>query len=69
MGLAGTGVISCSGTVMRLASIEGVEIKALCYLNHEKVKSSDEMIRHQGHKPDFFSGGENERFTHGYGCL
>ncbi len=49
-----------TGTVSRLASIEGVEIKALCDLEPERVKISADLISHLGHKPDFYSGNENE---------
>lgn len=49
-----------SGTVKRLACIEGVEIKALCDLEHDRIKKSAEGIRHLGHYPDLYSGGEND---------
>jgi hypothetical protein len=49
-----------SGTVRRLASIEGVEIKALCDLEPERVNKSIEAIRHLGHSPDSYSGNEDE---------
>jgi hypothetical protein len=49
-----------SGTVNRLASIEGVDIKALCDLEPERVNKSIEAIRHLGHTPDSYSGHEDE---------
>jgi hypothetical protein len=49
-----------TGTVRRLASIEGVEIKALCDLEPDRVKRSADLIRHMDHNPDLYSGGENE---------
>jgi hypothetical protein len=45
-----------SGTVRRLASIEGVEIKALCDLEPDRVSKAINSIRHLGHKPDSYSG-------------
>ena len=48
-----------SGTVMRLATIEGVEIKALCDLEPDRVQKSAENISHLGHKPNLYSGDEN----------
>jgi len=47
-----------SGTVARLASIEGVEIKALCDLEPDRVKKAAESIRHLGQRPEAYSGGE-----------
>lgn len=49
-----------SGTVRRLASIEGVEIKALCDLEADRVSKAAESIKHLGHAPDSYSGGEDE---------
>jgi hypothetical protein len=49
-----------TGTVRRLAGIEGVEIKALCDLEPDRVKRSAELIINFGHKPDFYSGHEDE---------
>jgi hypothetical protein len=49
-----------TGTVRRLAGIEGVEIRALCDLEPERVEKSAENIRHLGHKPDFYSGHEDD---------
>jgi hypothetical protein len=48
------------GTVMRFASIEGVEVRALCDLEADRVKKAKESIKHLGHTPDSYSGGENE---------
>ena len=49
-----------TGTVRRLANIEGVEIKALCDLEPDRVKRAADLITHIGHKPDFYSGNEEE---------
>ncbi len=48
-----------TGTVRRLASIEGVEIRALCDLEPDRVQRSADLIEHLGHKPDFYSGDED----------
>lgn len=49
-----------SGTVSRLASIEGVEIKALCDLEADRVAAAAESLQGTLHNPDGYSGGENE---------
>ncbi|MBR9997557.1 MAG: Gfo/Idh/MocA family oxidoreductase [Cyclobacteriaceae bacterium] len=49
-----------TGTVRRLAGIEGVEIRALCDLEPDRVQRSADNIKHLGHKPDFYSGHEDE---------
>lgn len=49
-----------AGTVRRLASIENVEIKALCDLELDRIQKSAEMIAPLGHKPDLYSGNEDE---------
>ena len=49
-----------TGTVRRLASIEGVEIRALCDLEPDRVERSAKLIRHLGHQPDRYSGNDNE---------
>lgn len=49
-----------SGTVSRLASIEGVDIKALCDLEPDRVKAAAESLKGTSHRPDGYSGGENE---------
>lgn len=49
-----------SGTATRLSYIEGVEIKALCDLDPNKVSRAGESIKDIGHRPDFYSGGEEE---------
>jgi hypothetical protein len=59
MGIIGIGNRG-RGTVSRFASIEGVEIKALCDLRADRVSRSIESIRHLGHKPDAYSGHEEE---------
>ncbi len=47
-----------SGTVIRLASIEGVEVRALCDLMPEKVASSLELLKKEfpNHNPTTYSG-------------
>src|SRR5690625_7487995 len=49
-----------SGTTRRLASIEGVEIKALCDLEPDRVERAKEAISSTHHQPDGYSGGEDE---------
>jgi hypothetical protein len=49
-----------TGTTRRLASIEGVEIKALCDLEADKVNNAIEIIKPMGHNPDAYSGGPEE---------
>lgn len=49
-----------SGSVVRLASIEGVEIRALCDLEADRVSKASESIKDLGHKPDLYSGDKNE---------
>jgi hypothetical protein len=49
-----------TGTASRLASIEGVEIKALCDLEPDRVKRSMDIVGKFGHKPDSYSGNDNE---------
>lgn len=48
-----------SGTVRRLASIEGVEIKAICDLESDRVNEAIDSIS-DTQSPDHYSGGENE---------
>ena len=48
-----------SGTVARLARIEGVEIRALNDLLPEKVESAMGLLRHTPHRPDRYSGSED----------
>ncbi|MCC5943073.1 MAG: Gfo/Idh/MocA family oxidoreductase [Balneolaceae bacterium] len=52
MGLGNRG----SGTVLRLASIEGVEIKALCDVRPEKAQESADAISDH-HSPDLYTDG------------
>jgi hypothetical protein len=59
VGIMGLGMRG-SGTVRRFASIEGVEIKALCDLVPDRVTSAIEQIRPLGQNPDSYSGGEDE---------
>lgn len=49
-----------SGTVQRLASLEGVEIKALNDLEPERVSRAKESIDNSLHDPVGYSGGEEE---------
>src|SRR5690625_1516331 len=49
-----------TGTTRRLASIEGVEIRALCDLESDRVERAKEAIRTTHHRPDGYSGGEEE---------
>jgi hypothetical protein len=49
-----------TGTVRRFSSIEGVEITALCDIEPDRVKKSVDMIRDLGHRPDEYSGHEDE---------
>lgn len=49
-----------TGTTRRLASIEGVEIKALCDLEPDRVERAKEAISSTHHQPDGYSGGEDE---------
>jgi hypothetical protein len=48
-----------TGTASRLACIEGVEIKALCDLEPDRVQRAAGQIADYGHKPDFYSGDED----------
>jgi hypothetical protein len=48
-----------TGSVRRLASIEGVEIRAICDIEPDRVKRSAELIRPLGHNPEGYSGDEN----------
>jgi len=48
-----------SGTVMRLASIEGVEIRALCDVRPDRVAASAEAIS-EYHTPDRYSDGPED---------
>lgn len=47
-----------SGTVQRLANVEGVEIKALCDLLPENVSKAMDSIKGKSHSPDSYSGTE-----------
>lgn len=49
-----------SGTVLRLASIEGVEIRALCDLIPDRVEAATESLEGTDHDPDGYSGSEDE---------
>lgn len=58
VGLIGIGSRG-SGTVERLAAIEGVEIKALCDLYADRVNEAIESIQdYPQHNPDSYSGSE-----------
>ncbi|WP_316810959.1 Gfo/Idh/MocA family oxidoreductase [Pedobacter heparinus] len=49
-----------AAAVKRMAKIEGVEIKAICDLRPEKATASKQAIANTPHKPDLYSGAENE---------
>jgi hypothetical protein len=59
VGLIGVGSRG-SGTLQRLASIEGVEIKAICDLLPGNASAAIKSISAYKHKPDSYSGGEEE---------
>ncbi len=46
--------------VERMSKIEGVEIKALCDIRPEKASSAKARIANTSHRPDLYSGSENE---------
>ncbi len=48
-----------SGTVARLARIEGVEIRALNDLLPERVERATDLLRRTSHRPDGYSGSED----------
>ena len=49
-----------SGAVLRLASIDGVELKALCDIIPEKVTKAFASLKDLNQKPDSYSGKEDE---------
>jgi hypothetical protein len=49
-----------AGTVRRLASIENVEIKALCDIHLDRIQKSAEMIKPLGHNPDLYADGPDD---------
>lgn len=49
-----------SGTIIRLASLEGVEIRAICDLEPDRVDSAAESVKHLNQIPEGYSGGEDE---------
>lgn len=59
VGLVGLGNRG-SGTLIRMASIEGVEIRGLCDLEEDRVNSAVESISGTSHKPELYYGGEEE---------
>jgi predicted dehydrogenase len=48
------------GAVQRMSKIDGVEIKALCDLRPEKAMAAKKLLEHTTHKPDVYTGNENE---------
>ena len=48
------------GAVERMSKIEGVEIKALCDIRPEKANDAKKRLEKTSHKPDIYSGNENE---------
>lgn len=59
VGFIGTGNRGTSA-VTRMSKIEGVEIKAICDLRPEKAEAAKRNIANTSHKPDLYTGGENE---------
>ncbi|MEX0685691.1 MAG: Gfo/Idh/MocA family oxidoreductase [Balneolales bacterium] len=49
-----------SGTIIRYAGIEGVEIKAICDLEPDRVSKAKEALKEYNQDPVGYSGGENE---------
>ncbi len=56
IGIGGRG----AGALRRLRHIEGVEIKALCDLDPERVQIGKEELQDSPHRPDGYSGGQDE---------
>ncbi|MEX0686666.1 MAG: Gfo/Idh/MocA family oxidoreductase [Balneolales bacterium] len=60
----GVGVIGLgnrgSGTILRFASIEGVEIKAICDLEPDRVSKAKGALKDFNQDPVGYSGGKNE---------
>ena len=48
------------GAVNRMSKIEGVDIKALCDVRPERALAAKKIIENTSHKPDIYSGNENE---------
>jgi predicted dehydrogenase len=48
------------GAVERMSKIEGVDIKALCDIRPEKANKAKALLEKTSHKPDVYTGGENE---------
>ena len=48
------------GAVSRMSKIDGVDIKALCDIRPEKAEKAKASLANTNHKPDVYSGGENE---------
>jgi predicted dehydrogenase len=48
------------GAVSRMSKIDGVDIKALCDIRPEKAEKAKALLADTNHKPDLYSGGENE---------
>ncbi len=46
--------------VERMSKIEGVDIKALCDIRPEKANSAKALLEKTTHRPDVYTGGENE---------
>jgi len=49
-----------TSAVTRMSKIEGVEIKAICDLQPEKAEAAKKNIANTLHKPDLYTGTENE---------
>ena len=46
--------------VKRMSILEGVEIKALCDLQHERAEAAKKMLEGKGHNPTLYAGGRDE---------
>lgn len=58
VGLVGVGSRG-SGTMRRLASIAGVEIKALCDINRDYLKKASDSLQGSSHQPQLYADGED----------
>ncbi len=59
VGFIGTGSRG-SGHVLQLSLIEGVEIKALCDIRHEKAVEAKAQLNNKNQNPDIYSGKPDE---------
>ena len=56
IGIGGRG----AGALNRLKRIDGVEIKAICDLNPDRIDEGLKRLENIGYKPDTYSGGQDE---------